>query len=131
MTKQPLPLLTQAHQLLEVCRSKEKALACSCTLKNALGWTSVSESDWPEHMKAVASLQDPQTLEPSFEEFHPRGTRYDSPHAPIALRFFPTNRCTVFQCEKCKQCALRYTEFGGYYVDPRARLLDPQLIVEE
>jgi hypothetical protein len=131
MTNKPLPLLTQAAQLLGLCLSKEEVQACTCSLKNAQGWRSVSESDWPVHMIALATLQDPETLDASFEEFHPEGTRYDSPHAPVALGFFPTNRCTVFKCEKCKQCALRYTEFGGYYVDARARLLDPQLIVKE
>lgn len=130
MTKKPLPLLTQADQLIGLCPSKEKVSACTCTLKNTHGWTSVTESDWPAHMQAIATLQDPENHELSFEEFHPNGTRYDSPQAPVALGFFPTNRSTVFECQRCKQCALRYTEFGGYYVDPRARLLDPQLIIQ-
>ena len=31
---------------------------------------------------------------------------------------------------QCQQLALRYTEFGGYYVDPRARRLNAELITD-
>jgi hypothetical protein len=30
----------------------------------------------------------------------------------------------------CGRAFLRYTEYGGYYVEPRIRALDPALIVE-
>ena len=46
----------------------------------------------------------------------------------MALKFFPYNRCDVFACAQCQQQVLRYTEFGGYYVDHRARRLDAALI---
>ena len=131
MTHQALPLITHSDELLALTEPHPKACACSCSLKTATGWSSVSETDWPKHLNAVACLQDPQVFEPSFEEYHPNGTRYDAPLAPIALGFFPTHRCTVYACTQCHQYALRYTEFGGYYVDPRARLLNPQLVVGE
>jgi DNA ligase (NAD+) len=67
--------------------------------------------------------------EASFEEHHPQGTRYDSPQAPIALDFFPFNRCDVYACTRCGCAALKYTEFGGYYVDHRVRLVDAQWVV--
>ena len=144
MSLPPLALIKTAKDLLELCqpqtskeapkgtkRSPEGVSSCQCTLKRAMGWTSVSEGDWPAHFKAVATLRDPEVYEPTFEEHHPCGTHYDSADAPIALGFFPTNRCTVYECTACKHFALRYTEFGGYYVDPRARLLNPQLIVKD
>ena len=76
-----------------------------------------------------ATLRDPDVLEPTFEEYHPNGTRYESPDAPVSLAHFPTNRCEVHACQRCGQHVLRYTEYGGYYVDPRARRLNPDLIV--
>ena len=43
---------------------------------------------------------------------------------------FPTNRCVLHACQLCGQHVLRYTEFGGYYIDHRARRLDPEVIVD-
>ena len=43
--------------------------------------------------------------------------------APIALGWFPYNRCEVWHCARCERHLLRYTEFGGYNVDPRVREL--------
>ena len=102
---------------------------CQCSLQRCAGWETFPDADWPAHqMKAVATLRDPEVYEPTFEEHHPNGTRYESSDAPVALKFFPYNRCDVFACGRCQQQVLRYTEFGGYYVDHRARRLDPALI---
>ena len=103
--------------------------ACTCVLQRCAGWESVSETEWPaQHMSAVATLRDPDVPEPTFEEHHPNGTRYASADAPVALQFFPYNRCDVFACARCQQHVLRYTEFGGYYVDHRARRLHPDTL---
>ena len=51
--------------------------------------------------------------------------------APVAPAFFPYNRCDVWHCSRCDRHLLRYTEFGGYNVDPRVRELDPGKIVDE
>ena len=66
----------------------------------------------------------------TFEEYHPNGTRYESPQAPIAPGFFPFNRCDVFACGHCGCAVLKYTEYGGYYVDHRVRRVDPDLVVD-
>lgn len=87
---------------------------------------SLSDSDF---LEVGTLLQDPFT-EPTFDEFHPQGTRYDSPDAPIAARYFPYNRCTVATCKKCARAYLRYTEAGGYFVDRRIRGLNPELLVD-
>ena len=105
--------------------------ACQCSLQHCAGWESVSDTVWPaQHMTHVATLRDPDLYEPTFEEQHPKGTRYESADAPVALKFFPYNRCDVYACGTCQQHALRYTEFGGYYVDPRARRLNAELITD-
>ena len=102
---------------------------CQCSVQRCAGWESVSDTEWPSaQMQPVATLRDPEVYEPTFEEHHPNGTRYDSVDAPVALKFFPYNRCDVFACAQCQQQVLRYTEFGGYYVDHRARRLDAALI---
>jgi hypothetical protein len=81
-------------------------------------------------MTQVATLRDPEVYEPTFEEHHPKGTRYESADAPVALKFFPYNRCDVYACSKCQQHVLSYTEFGGYYLDQRARRLNTALLVD-
>ncbi len=106
-----------------------QAQGCA-SLRACLGWESITEDRWPAaHMQQLATLRDPDVYEPTFEEFH-QGTRYDSPNAPVAIKHFPYNRSDVWQCVGCGQVFLRYTEFGGYYVDHRVRTLNPALIVD-
>ncbi len=105
------------------------ARTCQCALGASAGWESLAEYRWPTaQMKPVATLRDVDQDEPSFEEYHPQGTRYDSADAPIAVGFFPYNRCEVWRCTPCGRHLLRYTEFGGYNVDHRVRELDPAKI---
>jgi hypothetical protein len=125
-------------QALKACGQAAKPQACSCTVGACTGWESVTEDRWPTaQMTTVGTLRavptDPDAgteAEPTFEEFHPGGTRYDSPDAPIAPRFFPYNRCDVVACGQCQRVLLKYTEFGGYYVDHRVRTLQPALVVD-
>lgn len=106
---------------------------CHCALKACGGWESVSDERWPaDQMQVVGTLRQPLSegqTEATFEEYHPEGTRYESPEAPIALGFFPFNRCDVYHCKRCGCAALKYTEYGGYYVDPRVRLVDANRVV--
>ena len=104
---------------------------CSCALGACSGWESLAEYRWEEaQMSRVATLRDPGIDEPTLEEFHPAGTRYDSPQAPVAVAFFPYNRCDVWHCSRCDRHLLRYTEFGGYNVDHRIRVLDADRITD-
>ena len=127
-----LPLPLNSNQL--------KALAvkpldqCACSLKICKGWESVSDDRWPsKQLKLEGTLRrelaDGES-ELSFEEFHPNGTRYDSPEAPIALNYFPYNRADVYGCQQCGRAVLKYTEYGGYYIDQRVRLVDAALITD-
>jgi hypothetical protein len=122
-----IPLITSAQVLKEFAEQKHSN--CQCVLQRCAGWESVNDTEWPaKHMQQVATLRDPDVYEPTFEEHHPNGTRYDSADAPVALKFFPYNRCDVFACSQCQQHVLRYTEFGGYYVDHRARRLNADTV---
>jgi hypothetical protein len=104
---------------------------CQCALGRCPAWESVADDRWPAaQMRKLGTLRDPDIYEPTFEEHHPRGTRYDSADAPVAVTFFPYNRCDVFACTACERRLLRYTEFGGYYVDHRVRELRVQWLAE-
>lgn len=105
------------------------AQTCQCNLKRCAGWESVNDTEWPaQAMQKLATLRDPDVYEPTFEEHHTNGSRYESADAPVSVKHFPYNRCDVFQCNACSQTVLRYTEFGGYYVDHRARRIGPELL---
>ncbi len=109
---------------------QKHAIACTCSIGKCKGWESFTEDRWPKiQMQAVGTLRDPDVHEPSVEEHHPKGTRYASPDAPFALKFFPYNISDVYACSQCDKLLLRYTEFGGYYVDHRVRELDASLVV--
>ena len=104
--------------------------ACSCALGACPGWESFTEERWPKDlMQPVGTLRDVDIYEPTTDEFHADGTRYESPDAPIAVNYFPYNRCDVYGCTQCHRVLLRYTEFGGYYVDHRVREVHPALVV--
>jgi len=114
--------------------SQKAATACQCALKICKGWESVGDDRWPAAQMVKAGTLRPELpegqFELSFEEFHPEGTRYDSPDAPIAVDYFPYNRCDVFKCTTCQCAVLKYTEYGGYYVDHRVRLVDAAKVVD-
>lgn len=105
--------------------------ACPCTALRCPGWESLSTGADVSFLRRVGRLAevDPYN-EATVEEYHPAGTRYASPDAPVALGHFPYNRCEAWQCVHCARAFLRYTEYGGYYVDHRIRVLDPVLLVD-
>ena len=63
-------------------------------------WDSVAEGDWPAgQMTAVATLRDPTLDEPTFLEFHPEGTRYESAQCP--------GRIAIFSVQPLRRLALQ------------------------
>ena len=115
---------------LQAAADATSPAACRCALRPSAGWESFTEDRWPAaQMQILGTLRDPDLYEPTTDEHHPCGTRYDSPDAPIALQFFPCNRSDAFACRDCQQVVLRYTEFGGYYVDHRVRRVASDLVL--
>lgn len=105
----------------------------SCTACAALvcpGWESVPGGFDRDKLQCVGSLLDVANDDPTVAEYHPNGTHSWSPLAPIALGYFPYNRCDVWQCVSCHRAFLRYTEYGGYYSDERIRELHVGLLVD-
>ena len=94
-------------------------------------WESVTEERWPKaQLPRVGTLRPADGSDPGFEEYHPNGTRYSSPEAPVAPGHFPYHRCDAFQCTDCQRVLLRYTEYGGYYVDHRVREVHAAQVVK-
>ena len=116
---------------LQSAAQQAQSTPCRCALRPTAGWESFTEDRWPRaQMHPLGTLRDPDVYEPTTDEHHPTGTRYGAPDAPIATKFFPCNRSDAYACGTCQQVLLRYTEFGGYYVDHRVRVVDAALVVD-
>lgn len=127
----PLEPIQTAAELRQALAGATTPRACTCAVGACAGWESLAEYRWEaRQMTHVATLRDPAVDEPTLEERHPDGTRYESPDAPVAVKFFPYNRCDVWHCAQCDRHLLRYTEFGGYNVDHRVRALAADSIID-
>ena len=70
-------------------------LPCDCVIHPADGWISHPATLDPGQLKPVGTLIADPFVETTFAEYHPAGTRYDDAAAPVALGWFPYNRCEV------------------------------------
>lgn len=118
-----------ADQLIAMAQAFGGGAGCRrCAALACKGWESLPGGFDRSSLRCVGSLRDPEIDEPTFAEYHPAGTHGWSSDAPIALGWFPYNRCEVWHCVDCGRPFLRYTEFGGYYTDERIRELQAELI---
>ena len=104
--------------------------ACSCVAEPLLAWQKLPMTLELDRFEEVATLVEDPYGDPTYAEYHPYGTRYDSEDAPIAPRYYPFNRCQVARCMNCGRHYLRYNEAGGYFTELRIRALQPQLLVD-
>ncbi len=125
------PLLT-ADDLRRIAAERrspvERCPTCgglSCT-----SWEALPGGFDARVLERVGTLRDPAVDDPTLDEHHPGGTHRWSPDAPIATRFHPYNRCDVWRCPACLRAFVRYTEYGGYYNEPRIREVTPALVVD-
>ena len=125
-----LPYLDHDALLKLTAEAAHIMQSCVCTKTPLAGWTTLPLSLQDAQLTEVATLAPPGETEPTYAEHHPAGTHYASDDAPIALRHFPYNRCTVNRCRSCGRLFLRYQEGGGYFIDQRIRALDPALVVD-
>jgi len=124
-----LPRL-DAAALRALARDHEGRSPCPrCAGLVCPGWEAIPGGYEKDGLRAVGTLRDPDDEDPTLTEYHPAGSHGWSPDAPIALSYFPYNRCTVWQCAGCGRPFLRYTEYGGYYVEERIRELQAARIV--
>ena len=94
------------------------------------GWEAVPGGFDRNALRQVGTLRRTDDEDPTLQEHHPAGPNGWSPDAPIAPAFFPYNRCDVWVCVGCKRPFLRYTEYGGYYVEERIRPVDSAVVVD-
>lgn len=117
--------------LRQLAQQSEAVTApCSCHDAALLAWRAVPLTLAPDQFEAVATLIDDPYAEPTFAEYHPDGSRYDSDDAPMAPRYFPCNRSHVLRCLRCGRHYLRYTEAGGYFSEVRMRALRPSVLAD-
>jgi hypothetical protein len=103
---------------------------CSCNEVSVAAWRAIPMTMRPDRLEEIGFLFDDPYDEPTFAEFHPAGTHYDSDTAPIAPKFYPYNRCALARCLDCGRHYLRYNEAGGYFTELRIRALQPALLVD-
>jgi hypothetical protein len=119
-----------AAEAAELARSAPASTCSHCRPFASLGWISFPAAASADALEAVGALWLPGDDEPSIEEApHPAGVDNWSAEAPISLAYRPYNRCEVWACRHCRRPFLRYTEYGGYYVDPRIRELQAERLV--
>jgi hypothetical protein len=119
-----------ATALIDLARRAESKapVPCACTKTPLDGWQSQPLSLDETQFREIGTLMLKDELEPTFAEYLPGKTNYWSADAPIAPRYFPYNRCAVWECSVCGRLYLRYTEGGGYFVDRRIRAVHGALI---
>jgi hypothetical protein len=119
-----------ASELVELARARRSASCTACEALVCPGWERWPDGFARDVLEGVGTLRDPAQDETSVAEYHPAGTRSWSADAPIAPAWFPYNRCDAWRCRTCARAFLRYTEYGGYYVEERVRELDATLVVD-
>lgn len=122
--------LLTANELRSIAIKGGKHPKCSnCADLSCAGWETMPSSFNQNDLELVGTLKSGN--EELWDEYHPNGTQIWSPDAPIAPYFHPYNKCDVHVCKVCATSYLRYTEFGGYYVDQRIREVNPNLITDQ
>lgn len=110
--------------------SAQVSLPCSCCSVPLGAWQRLPTTLELERFEEVGTLREDPYEEPTFAEYHPHGTKYDSVDAPIAPRYYPANLSQVSRCMNCSRHYLRYNEAGGYFTELRIRALRPELLVD-
>ena len=106
------------------------SVPCSCNKVSLAAWSALPMTLNLDRFEEIGVLFDDPYDEPTFAEYHPAGTRYESDDAPIAPGYYPYNRCAVARCLDCERHYLRYNEAGGYFTELRMRALRPELVVD-
>ncbi|MBC5765718.1 hypothetical protein [Ramlibacter albus] len=119
-----LPRLTRAEAEALAREHVNSAPCPSCKPFTSPGWEAFPTTVDESLLRPVGALWLPGDDEPTLEEApRPVGVDSWSPLAPISFAHHPCNRCEVWACVRCGLPFLRYTEYGGYYVQPRIRQL--------
>lgn len=120
------------HPTLQALAVQSDAVTqpCACIASLGTAWESQSIAFPHEQLRPTGTLRESAFEEPTFEEYHPAGTHFWSPEAPISPRHYPANRSTLWTCTVCGRSFLRYQEGGGYFTEDRVRRLVGRLLVD-
>jgi hypothetical protein len=125
-----VPLLTSDDLRRLGAAYTPRAPCEACASLACPGWEAVPGGFDQRLLQRLGTLRRPDDEDPTLTEYHPAGTNTWSRDAPIAPSFFPYNRSEAWRCVRCARPFLRYTEYGGYYVEQRIRDLRPELVVD-
>ncbi|MDO8904433.1 hypothetical protein [Hydrogenophaga sp.] len=130
MNNKPLRRLS-VEEATRLAESAPANTCAHCRPFSSPGWESFPATASAGALQAVGSLWLPGDDEPTLEETpRPKGVDDWSAQAPISLTLRPYNRCEIWACQHCHLPFLRYTEYGGYYVDARIRELHAERLVD-
>lgn len=120
--------LTQ-NELLLLAESVDHQIKCTqCQSLDCASWESIPGGFDASTLVCIGTLR-VEGAQECWEENHPHGTNMWSREAPISLNYHPYNKSDLYQCKQCGTRYLRYTEYGGYYIDERIRELNVKLIL--
>ncbi|KRW60040.1 hypothetical protein AO726_13240 [Pseudomonas sp. TTU2014-080ASC] len=102
---------------------------CGCLRYDLVGWGSWPVGLYEDSFIKIGTLAKYSPEDAIIEEYHPHGTTYWSPEAPIAPRYYPYNQSTLWQCGKCARLYLRHNDDGAYHVAPRIRRVQYGLVI--
>lgn len=124
------PPVFTTEDLRRLAGERPRSGCPACAGLKAPGWEAIPGTFDTDRLHRIGTLRQPGDEDPTLDEYHPLRTHGWSPEAPIAPRFFPYNRCDVWECGRCGRPFLRYTEYGGYYQEERIRELHAERIVD-
>ena len=120
--------LTSKELVVIEQRPRRQSPCAACAALVCPGWESMPGGFDASALERIGTLRGTADEDPTVAEYHPDGTNNWSPDAPITPDYFPYNRCDVWDCKSCGRPFLRYTEYGGYYVDERIRELNANYV---
>ncbi len=121
-----------AENLVLLAGKENSSESCeTCTKEKFKSWSDTIRNLEP-NIKTIAEFEyaEEDIKKNGYNEFHPNGTNYWSPDAPIAIHFYPYNDCTINICTACNAVFLRYIEYAGHTRQHRIRYVDKHLIVD-
>lgn len=121
-----------SKKLTSLAAKEDASESCQVCTKEKLQSWSDTKRDLGSRIKVIAEFESAEAAiqRNGYTEYHPNGTNYWSPDAPIAIHFYPYNDCSINVCNKCNAVFLRYVEYAGHTRQHRIRYVNKDLIVD-
>tara|TARA_B100001057_G_scaffold286166_1_gene286315 strand:- start:462 stop:1112 length:651 start_codon:yes stop_codon:yes gene_type:complete len=99
-----------------------------CNHSDFIAWNNIKSETLENDFQKIGDLNDSRYPHYTYNQLN---ENYWSKDALIALNFYPYQECELYQCDKCKNIFLHYTERGGHGPQLRIRMVRPDLIRDE